>query len=145
MVQNTIIQTELQTTGGQFEVAVASGGLLDLVRVSGNDTVSPADTTTNDRYAVGFLSRLSYPVVGRGLVMVQGILDGFGANPGIPLGLFPNKRYILSRTPGLIVAVDDTGNPNYPLPGQFLQFVGFGLTGTRLFVNISPVLLEVTP
>ena len=145
MVQTTIMQTGLQTTGGRFEVAVASGAVLDLVRVSGSDTVSPADTTTNDRYAVGFISRLSYPVAGRGLVMVQGVLDGFVPNVGIPLGLTPNKRYILASNPGLIVAVDDTGNPNYPLPGQFLQYVGFGLTGTRLLVNISPVLMEISP
>jgi hypothetical protein len=136
-VQTTVIRTELQTDGGQLDLVLSGGvALRDVVRISASGTVDKADTTGIDRYGIGVISRTNFPSAGRGFVTTHGIVDGF-------VGLIPNKRYILSRFPGVIVAVDDTGNINYPQPGEFLQFVGFGITSTQLFVTISPILLDI--
>jgi len=136
-LQTTILQTLLQTDAARLDLALTLGvALRDVVRISSSDTGDRADTTGINRYGVGFVSQLNYPSTGRGLIITQGILDGFS-------GLVPNTRYILSRSPGQILSVDDTVNINYPQPGEFLQFVGFGVTATKLFVSISPILLGI--
>jgi hypothetical protein len=131
------MRTAAQTDGGQIDLALAGGvAIRDVVRISISDTADKADTTALNRYGIGVVSRVGFPSAGRGLVTTQGVIDGF-------VGLVPNTRYILSRSPGLIVDVADTGNIIYPQLGEFLQFVGFGLTTTRLFVTISPILLDI--
>lgn len=137
MSQTTIIQTALQTDAGRIDLVMAGGvSLLDFVRISASDTADQADTTGINRYAIGVVTKLNYPTTGRGLLVTHGLVDGFS-------GLSPNTRYILSRAPGQILDVDDTGNPDYPQIGEFLQFVGYGVTPTKLFVNVSPVLLGI--
>lgn len=136
-MQTTVIQTLLQTDAPRLDASLAVGvNLLDIVRISASDTLDRADTTNSNNYGIGVLVKTGYPSSGRGLVVTSGVVTGFS-------GLVPNTRYVLSRAPGQFVDVDDTGNPNYPQTGEFLQFIGFGLTPTKLFVNISPVLLAI--
>ena len=136
-MQTTIIQTQLQTDAGRLDISLAGGVLLrDVVRISAADTVDRADTTGINRYGIGVVDRLNFPSLGRGLVVTHGLVDGF-------VGLTPNTRYILSRSPGQILDVDDTGNIDYPQAGEFLQFVGYAVTTTKLFVTISPILMGI--
>ena len=141
-MQTTILQTLLQTDAGRLDLSLGVGVLLlDVVRISGSDTAGRADTTSANNYGVGVLVKSNYPSTGRGLIATQGIVEGItDVDGGV---LVPNTRYILSRSPGKIIDVDDTVNVNYPQAGEFLQFVGYGVTPTKLFVTISPILLGI--
>lgn len=139
-MQTTILQTLLQTDSAKLDLSL-SGGVVqfDVVRISASDTADKADTTGVNRYGVGIVAVANYPATGRGLIVTQGILDGIADVNGAVL--VPNTRYVLSRTPGKIIDIDATGDIAYPNPSEFLQFVGFGITPTKLFVTISPILL----
>lgn len=113
----------------------AGVGVNDAVYQKSNGEVDKADASgLSTAPAIGFVTQLDVPASGQCTVRFAGDLAGFSS-------LTVGKQYILAAAPGLIVAEDDTGNPNYPdttpSSGEISQEVGIAGTATVLFVGTN--------
>jgi hypothetical protein len=110
--------------------------LRDVVYQRADGTVDRADAdagVASTIPVVGVVSAIDSPGAGQCEITYAGDVPGFA-------GLTTGKVYILSTTPGGIVADDDTGNGSYPdiTPGSgdVSQEVGYASSATSLFVGV---------
>jgi len=102
----------------------------DVVYQKSDGTVDRADASsiTTAETAIGLVIAIDDPGAGECRVRLHGDMDGF-------TGLTVGGLYVLASSPGQIVRVDDTGNPNYPGPGHALREVGNAVSTTKLFIE----------
>ena len=119
-------------------VRTYTGGvaLRDVVYQKSDGTVDKADSSAGVASTipvVGVVSAIDSPAPGQCEITYSGDVPGFA-------GLTAGKVYILSTTPGGIVADDDTGSGSYPddTPGSgdVSQEIGYASSATSLFVGV---------
>ena len=117
-------------------VRIYTGGVAvrDAVYQKGDGTADKADASavaTAEAF-LGFVSAIDSPGAGQCEIRFHGDLTGFA-------GLTPGETYILSTSPGQVVGLGDTINPNYPdaTPGSghVVREVGSAGAANRLFVE----------
>lgn len=88
--------------------------------------------------AIGIVAAIDAPNPGQCQITTDGVVTSV-AGP-----LVPSKEYVVSTVPGRLVNQEDTGNPDYPQGGDFLQKVGLGLTATQFFVRPDQTAIELS-
>ena len=115
-----------------------TGGVLlrDAVYQKSDGTVDRADASavgTSEAF-LGFVTAIDSPSPGFATIRFHGDLDGFS-------GFTVGETYLLSTSPGQVVGLTDTINPNYPdtTPGSghVIREVGHAASTTKLFVEAS--------
>ena len=101
----------------------------DFVYQKSDGTVDKADATSIATIpAIGTVIQIDMPVAGQCVIQYDGDFNGFS-------GLTAGKIYLVSKSPGGIVAEDDVLNPNYPDDVfNIQQEVGIASSATNLFV-----------
>lgn len=133
------VLAELATSSGgagaQFTANYTNSLLAegDAVSIVSADTVDRADATNTEFPAVGFCTMLDTPAAGQCTVQVAGSIT----YPGI---LTTSERYILSTSPGAIIAENDSSNSTYPGTGNFSQLVGLAISTTKLLIQIDNII-----
>ena len=123
------------TTVWNFAVGVA---LRDVVFVSSADTVDKISATgSGEDPAIGVVVALNTPSAGQCVVRHVGLVTGFS-------GLTAGRRYILSRASGEILESTDSGNPDYPVVGDFKQTIGVAANTTTLMVMVDSTTYNIT-
>jgi len=113
-----------------YTVGVA---LRDAVYQKSDGTVDKADATTvaTSEAFLGFVITMDSPALGQCKIRFHGDVTGFA-------GLTIGETYILSTSPGGIVGVTDTLNPNYPTAaGTVVREVGHAGSASLMFVEAS--------
>jgi len=100
----------------------------------GTVDLSDASSVATSEAFLGFVRLKDAPLAGQVTITFHGDLGAFS-------GLVTGSSYILASSPGLVVGISDTGNPNYPdtTPGSghVMREVGHAATATTLFVEAS--------
>jgi len=100
-------------------------------RADGKVAKTNASSVATVEAFTGVVAALDVPSVGLASVQYEGDLGGF-------VGLVPGETYILSTTPGVVVALSDTGNPIYPTaPGSVIRETGHAGSSTTMFIKTS--------
>jgi len=124
--------------GGDDLVRTYTGGVLlrDAVYQKSDGTVDRADASSvaTAEAFLGFVTAVDFPGVGQVTIRFHGDLSGFA-------GLVVGETYILSTSPGQVVGITDTINPNYPSQtpgsGHVMREVGHAGATNTLFCEAS--------
>lgn len=109
----------------------------DAVYVNGVGQAEQADAAITTTVVLGLVLAVDSPAVGQVTVATNGLVAGLFA------GLTAGGQYILSTSPGVLVLSTDTGNVNYPAPGDLFSPVAIAVSATDVVVNASAYAVQL--